>query len=111
MSALGHKQTTDLTARSRECPLCPESGQTLPRLPDKLIQLQAEFPNDRSGIICRLLDHLMEFPWSGGDGDHRASIRARAMIRVRILRPSVGLACLRTRSWFILLFQFTQLAN
>src|SRR6516225_1882433 len=51
------------------------------RLPDRLIQLQAEFPNDRSGIICRLLDHVMEFPWGGGDGDRSRLLDQQSIFR------------------------------
>src|SRR5262249_26780755 len=51
------------------------------RLPERLIQLQAEFPNDRSGIICRLLDHVMEFLWGGRDGDRSRLLDQQSIFR------------------------------
>src|SRR5215471_10534619 len=51
------------------------------RSPDGLIQLQAEFPNDRSGIICRLLDHVMEFLWGGRDGDRSRLLDQQSIFR------------------------------
>src|SRR5262249_38636290 len=74
MSALGHKQTTDLTSWGRGCPLCPESGQmdkTLwyvcfvlqaavsnrskpGRRPARAVDRPYSPPNGRESLRCRL---------------------------------------------------------